>query len=173
MRDGLDLYVVVYNGLGSSKSTIVRLPVSVDGSFHVSKVGGNSLQTHYLRSSPNHFAGTDSTSASFVLLFDTGPLPPVGAAVFRVTQAHEKETIPSSEISTSRRLKYIDTKDGPSEVVASNGIVTVHFDKCVFGRSYGLLSHEFVLRHLTFVSFVNPGLPASLNQSPQTRLVLT
>ena len=126
------MFVVVYNGLGSNKSTIVRLPVSVDGHYHVTKLGNQPLQSQLMRSSPSPFTSiqTGATSAKFVLLFDTGPLAPVGATVFRVSKSlleTQEEQVPM--LQSRNRFLAMGAGKKPSEVVASNGLVTVHFDR--------------------------------------------
>ena len=86
---GADLYVVVYNALGASKSSIVRLPVAVNGTFDVSRLGNDSDTPATIRSIPNHFFEPSSASpaSNWVLPFDSGPLSPIGATVFRVKRS--------------------------------------------------------------------------------------
>lgn len=112
----------------------MRLPVSVDGSFHVTRLGSAAVQTGFVSSSPNPFSPFHAGSAKYVLLFDTGPLTPVGATVFRVTKARSQPHMlaPSSATLQSHRgLQSKNGKDEGGEVVASNGLVTVHFDRYV------------------------------------------
>lgn len=136
------MYIVVYNGLGSNRSSIVRLPVSVDASFNVTRLGGNSIQSNLVRSSPTPLLSSKSGAANYVLLFDTGPLAPAGATLFRITKinAETKRQIPLiDEAEPSRRLTATVNEEGdPDDVVATNGIVTVHFDRYVVCRQHGL-----------------------------------
>lgn len=144
------MFVVVYNGLASNKSTIVRLPVSVDGPFHVTRLGSSTIQESLVHSSPSPFVATQSTSANFVLLFDTGPLVPVGATVFRVYKSPLEANTKVPSVQSQRRLRPIDRENESSQVVTSNGAVKVHFDRCVLLGLVPVCSISFSPSHRVF-----------------------
>ncbi|CAB9518020.1 Lysosomal alpha-mannosidase [Seminavis robusta] len=131
-----DVTVVVYNALGSNTSSIVYLPVSVDSLFEVTRLGtAVAAANNTIRSTPSPFGGVRLSSAKYVLAFDTGPLTPVGTAIFRV---RKKASLDGSNgtpngwaVDNARRLG-VPSSHGVDEttrdVVASNGLLTVHFD---------------------------------------------
>ena len=120
--------------------------------FEVSRVGNQSAETagiSVLRTIPSPFGTSASGSAKYVLAFDTGPLTPIGATVFRITQSTSR--VEAVDRSYSDRLgnqssgsaidlrslrSYMnDDDDDPQEVVVSNDFLTVRFDRYVFEKS--------------------------------------
>jgi len=165
-----DIYVVVYNSLASDRSTVVRLPVSENTTYNVSPIAGDTndysstrnnekeppLPSRIISStlvnddnnSNNDGNGGEPTGVeSFVLIFETGLLPPVGAATFRVTKSAKKQSIHSSHntlgkngtdlFSIGRVLtKSNKEKHQKEEVevegedfVVSNGLITARFNR--------------------------------------------
>lgn len=127
------MYVIVYNSLGSSRSTVVRLPVSSDSAYNVSRMGGEEQEAAILRSIPSNSTGGDG--ADHVLLFDTGLLPPVGASVFRITMVKEQLEAPIIASPHFPRASSVQSRDLTSsngdqgDVEVSNGLVTARFDR--------------------------------------------
>lgn len=124
------MYVIVYNGLGSNRSSILRLPVSVEANFEVARLDSNATPDN-LRSTPCSFA--DST---YVLAFGTGPLPPMGATVFRIRKSDNidgKDFFPSSSIASNARM--LEQQKDLKELAVTNGLFTAKFD-----RSTGMLT---------------------------------
>jgi hypothetical protein len=127
MEPGVDLYVVVYNALGSSESSVIRLPVSSDGVFEVKKLGVQAVESsvHIATNAP--FAGTGvPSSAKYVLTFNTGPLPPVGATVFKVQMKSS-----NAEVEQKRRrlLSRVQIKESLTTIAASTELLAVEFDR--------------------------------------------
>lgn len=138
--------MIVYNALGSQKSRIVCLPVSSLGEFVVSRVGDHatgSAET-ILYSVPSAFPLLSSTAAKYTLAFDTGPLTPAGATVFRIIQSprHRLENeILTGRLMKSRSLNYeSDTTKGLDidQVTVSNEFLTVQFNRLVLIGEYVL-----------------------------------
>lgn len=157
-----DLYVIVYNPLGVERSANVHLPVSSQGTYEV-----ESLTKQWTRTEPPFIVSTvrptwascvfkkvkqngnqDDDETKYVLNFEAGPIPPVGAAAFRLIKvsndtAHDGVddditlTMKGKIASTSRHLVAND--DGL--VNLSNGILNVTFDKQT-GAMKRLANHE-------------------------------
>ena len=137
---GSTMYVVLYNALGTNRSQIVRLPVSTNGTFKVSRVGdaGNSI----ISAIPSPF--DTHTSAKYVLPFASGPITPVGVTVFQITQTDDRVNPVSlhNPISASapgdRSLRASKDNSGvQEEVIVSNGDLTVRFDRYVGHWNFG------------------------------------
>jgi hypothetical protein len=111
----------------------VRLPVSVDSSFKVTRLGRNSIGSNLVRSSLNPFVSSQSGSANYVLLFDSGPLTPVGVTVFRISKSStdpQRQGPTVDSVQPYRSLTSSMNANGDSDdVVATNGLVTVRFDR--------------------------------------------
>lgn len=140
------MHIIVYNGLGSSRSEIVRLPVSSDSTFIVSRVGkysAETVSTSVIRSSPSPFWAPVSASARYVLMFDTGPLAPIGATVFRITHElsgtdtanqafperhHNQQFLGSATVARSLQLQKGRGGD-PDAITVSSDYLTVRFDR--------------------------------------------
>jgi hypothetical protein len=134
-KNGTDVYVVVYNSLGGSRSTVVHLPVSTDGTYRVSKVGSSADEAKLVLASLSSLSSAKG-SARYVAHFDTGPLPPLGASIFQITLAGNTTTskkLEHMDMSTSlmqktdhRRVDEFGTRS--EDVEASNGMFSVLFD---------------------------------------------
>jgi hypothetical protein len=121
--------VIVYNALAFSYSTIIHLPVSSDAPYHISRVGSAGKEDQILLPIRSISKMTSEGGSDYLVLFDTGPLPPLGAAVFRLSRAEGHHSFPlvSSDKSVqSRRLQ--SSTDPVDEVEVSNGLMTVRFD---------------------------------------------
>lgn len=147
----MDLFVVVYNPMGSNTSSIVQLPVSVDKTFDITNLDSNPLTTaRSVRPVPSSFSSP--LSAEYILAFDTGPLPPVSATVFQIKQTPENvEQGPrSEEFDTGRNLKSQNDIDEIEIVVAMNKMVSVKFDRWVLTDAWGsLLFSDSFSQHLS------------------------
>ena len=127
----------MFNGLASNRSTIVRLPVSTNSTYRVTRLDSPHKSVLYTvaRSTRNH------GESPYILQFDTGPLPPVGAAIVHISRRNiqngnemEKPSIREKSASVSpRSLKY----DIDDAVEISNEFLTVQFDRYV-----GFVSRE-------------------------------
>ncbi|CAB9508715.1 Lysosomal alpha-mannosidase [Seminavis robusta] len=128
---GNDMYVVVYNPLGSNKSRIIRLPVSASGPFEVTKMGNESdtSTSQYFTATSAQLQEVRSTAAAkYVLSFSTGALAHVGATTFKVTRT--TSDIVAVVAEKSRRLQSkVVIKDSNEAVAASNGLLEAQFDR--------------------------------------------
>ena len=112
---------------------MVHLPVSSDGTYHIAKVGGSATEATVVPSSLSSTGGAEN-GATYVVHFDTGPLPPLGANVYNVTlegNAMASMTVGHTDRvfiqkSDHRRVDDLVPKD--KDVMASNGIFSVLFD---------------------------------------------
>lgn len=131
------MYVVIYNALGSIKSRIVRLPVSVGGTFDVSKVG---IQNH--TASPQSFQAisapfcrsSTTCAAKYVLYFDTGPLVPTGPTIFKVKLSGGNGALSTiSESALAQDSRALQSHTGihqeAIDVSVSNGLISVRFNR--------------------------------------------
>jgi len=141
---GSDMYVVVYNPLATLRSSVIMLPVSVDANFDVERLDGSGSSRRSgrfvksIRSVPVAVKATKA-GAPFTLVFQTGQLPPVGAAVFKVSMVMEQSVVSGGNTAvsaaSSRRLLTLDDEPSSTDkadstsVEVSNGMLTVRFDR--------------------------------------------
>ena len=150
--NGTDVYAIVYNSLGQSRSSVIRLPVSSNGTYRVTRFRASGDDAHLLQAIPSLTSGTSCCAAKYVLPFQTGLLPPVGASVFRISKQEEeqgREQVASPQRSSAtweepveyRRLESARTHDRElkADVEVSNGLLTVVFDGYVMldGKGQG------------------------------------
>ena len=130
--DGIDMYVLVYNSLGTERSSIVHLPVSSivnqSSSFDITPVldsGGEDATTQTVVPTTVvavQSGDTTPTQTKYVLSFATGPIPPVGAKAFRIRR--------SSKERSTRILPESFSQSNLEEVIElSNGILSARFDR--------------------------------------------
>ncbi len=80
---GTDIYVVAYNALTTlNREEVVAIPVSLDATYEVYSIHYDKTMQSVLLPSPNYT--NTKNAAPYMLHFDTGALPPLGAAVFRI-----------------------------------------------------------------------------------------
>ena len=128
------MFVVVYNPLGSNKSSIVQLPVSVNRAFDITRLGSDDPLTTVsgVYPVPSTFQGSlaSTSSSKYILLFDSGPLQPIGATVFQIKPTADSEHGSlSEEFGTGPTLESEHDMDELDAVVASNEILSVKFDR--------------------------------------------
>jgi hypothetical protein len=124
-----DVYAIIYNPLASNRSAIIRLPVSAHSFYRVHRIDNDTNASKVIRSStvPQLLPLGDATK--WVIVFDTGVLPPVGAVAFRISKVGDPvesdgPSLPTqTETSVVRRLLSDD-----SDVEISNGLLNVTFD---------------------------------------------
>lgn len=109
-KSGDDLYVVVYSALASARSTIVGLPVRAAGNYKVFRV--NEEADVVVASS-----SADQTNGKEIVYFETGPLPPTGAAVFKLSLSQEA-TLQNAATKMKRTLE-------PAQASISNDMLKV------------------------------------------------
>jgi hypothetical protein len=122
--------VVVYNSLATERSTVIDLPVSSDGIYHVAKIGDGDGVIKNITSHPAS-QGVSDQSAAQVVSFLAGPLPSSGASVYKVAFVGNITSIdglvrcPDESIVTQREILGIEHS---KDVEASNGLFSVVFD---------------------------------------------
>jgi alpha-mannosidase len=160
-----DLYVIVYNPLGVERTVNVQLPVSSKGTYAVhslTKPGNHTMSPSYVSTACPTFVDCAFTRAEFVLQddnqhdetkyvlkFEVGPIPPVGAAAFRLIKvrndtAHDgKDDEVTSTVNTksTATTRHLVAAGDDSLVTVSNGILTVTFDKRT-GAMKRIANHE-------------------------------
>jgi alpha-mannosidase len=129
-----DLYIIVYNPLAQEQSTVIQLPVgSNQSTYLISRVGGEEQEES---STPVKVAAVAvqeheklSGTADYYINFYTRSLPPVGAALYKITTTDEprNDTAGQSSVSADGSLSLV-RHDDQGHVSASNGLITVHFD---------------------------------------------
>jgi len=144
-RPGVDVHIIVYNALSIERSDVVRIPVSINASYTVSKLEGlGSVQerSNVVSSTliPN-INPLDPSAAGYILYFDTQTIPPVGASIYRVQtylepeyaspprSLHHNTKLIERESPTFRTVKQSTShtidRDGSIHVV--NGVLDIHF----------------------------------------------
>jgi hypothetical protein len=107
------LYVLVYNPLASEKSTIVRLPVSTESTYRVERMGTNNEQV----------ATSVPVDNKYVLSFDTGALPAVGAATYRITMSSSKAPLNGMNVQSSNDVVVVSGNHLTVTLNASTGMI--------------------------------------------------
>jgi hypothetical protein len=134
------MYVIVYNALSTKTSSIVQLPVSVEAVFNITRIDDDDdkLRTgsQIIHSVKSHFIASSSggsqaaTAAKYILNFETGVLPPVGAASFRIKLSDVSLPVMPEEGGDENEENEEDKDEGlEQDFVVSNGILTVNFDR--------------------------------------------
>jgi alpha-mannosidase len=147
-----DLYVIVYNPLGVERSANVQLPVSSRGTYMVEALTkrGNRTGSPFIVSTicpalTNCVVKKESmvqndkqhVETKYILHFKAGPIPPVGAAAFRLIKvsndaAHDGvdgELTATVNGKIASIVRHLVANDDDDLVTVSNGIVNVTFDK--------------------------------------------
>jgi hypothetical protein len=135
--NGTDVYVVVYNSLGSARSTVIHLPVSTNGIYHVSKVGSADATSALVSSYPSSSTSVPG-SAKYAVHFDTGPLPPLGARIFLISLTNKStaSVMASALESGPFSMQQVDQRrdrttfyhESNDDVEAANEFFSVVFD---------------------------------------------
>lgn len=113
------LYIIAYNSLGTERSSVVRIPVAADSSYRVERIAdGHQTTVRSTRQPSLHPKGVSPS----VLTFETGPIPPVGAAAFRITLV---EDVNHDQLDASQSAEQ---PNGISTISYWNGVMTVDFD---------------------------------------------
>lgn len=116
---GTNIYVVAYNALASqNREEVLAVPVSRDASYEVYSVHYGQTMHTVLIPSPN-YTNTEN-AAPYMLHFNTGIVPPMGASVFRIRMTNFSRT--------ALRPKYGDRI--PSTM--SNGKFRIRFQRYVY-----------------------------------------
>jgi len=149
IKPGTDIYVVAYNALSIQREEIIKIPVSQDATYRVHVIGNDTdlLESVLVPASPQENSVQDS--ARYILYFDSGFIPPLGAIVFCIEMIDMVPSAlsPISDIGSLRSFGSNNTGSRTSlrrtvsnhvvgsELVVENGIVEVRIH-----RTTGLLS---------------------------------
>lgn len=123
------MYVVVYNGLGQIRSTIVHLPISTPASYRIQVVNFTNSDQNFVQRSetiPVIEAWKGKGGAQYRLPFLASHLPALGAHVYKVSKIENED--PPGHSSSTVKLKRSLTQ-GTGEVIASNEFFAVTFDE--------------------------------------------
>jgi len=116
---GTDIYVVAYNALATpNREEVLAVPVSRDASYEVYSVYHGQTMQSVLLPSPN-YTNTEN-AAPFVLHFDTGIVPPLGASVFRIRMTNFSRTALQPKQGGDRIN---------SNIYISNGKIRIQFQR--------------------------------------------
>lgn len=101
---GTDIFVVAYNALSRSRQEVVSIPVSSDATYEVFNLKDGIIMDSSLVPSPPKPQYTESAivSAPFLLYFDTGLLPPVGAVTFRIRMISSQSSLVVPKLLTEK-----------------------------------------------------------------------
>jgi hypothetical protein len=128
------VYAIIYNPLASNCSAIIRLPVSTHSLYQVHRIENDADTSQVIRSSaiPQLLLGG---AAKWLLVFDTGILPPVEAVAFRISKVGDPAEsggpvlTTRTETSLIRRLLSDESEsESESDIEISNGLLNVTFD---------------------------------------------
>jgi hypothetical protein len=116
---------------------VISLPVSIQADFDVRRLDQSSDKPTYGAATRVASVPRGDTrlkdSAEFAIIFQTGIMPPAGAAIFKISNTAENDALrPSTEAVYVERRELVDptltdNPDAPIEV--SNGLFTVKFDR--------------------------------------------
>lgn len=128
MKNGTELFVIVYNSLATSRSYIIHLPVSTDGTYTISKLDEDLLNFESVASIDSHASGTNSKDAAkYVLPINTGAIPALGACLIKISQEWRTKkgyVSPCRKTTIERRVE----EDLTEPVKVANEFFSVVFD---------------------------------------------
>jgi hypothetical protein len=115
------------------------LPVSIYADFNITRIDKpkrdsilETTTTTTMKSIPQPETQL-KRSAPFALVIQTGLLPPVGAAIFKISTAAVHDVLPlvGGEASASKRhlIESVSVHDEKTTLDVSNGLFTVKFDR--------------------------------------------
>jgi len=116
--DDYVIFIVVYNPLATIHQTVIGIPIEmprVGKELMANRVGDRSVLRS--RTIPPKKKG-----GKFIYYFDTGPMPPTGAVLYKLVWSNEIDGI-----DTSTFQQRVAEADGGITTV-SNGVLTVAFD---------------------------------------------
>jgi len=136
-----DIYVVIYNALGSKRSDVLSLPVSCEGPFIVEKreqVPNSGFSWKKVSSTlfPNTNAANVPASAPYKLYFDTGIVAPVGMSLYRVRKDATKTSnnISSHGIQSISSLQRSLRNRQKKSVIIQNDVIEIKFEMGVMTK---------------------------------------
>lgn len=120
-----DLFVLVYNALPSHRSAVISIPVPQSSDYDISKVVNGEVDKQNVEQIPSLVVAPMKAGEPerHVVHFDTGPIDPLGASIFRVKQT----TAASGENVALNLDTIVDSSTGTFHL--SNEFMTVHFNR--------------------------------------------
>eukprot|EP00586_Coscinodiscus_wailesii_P008690 CAMPEP_0172521468 /NCGR_PEP_ID=MMETSP1066-20121228/292597_1 /TAXON_ID=671091 /ORGANISM="Coscinodiscus wailesii, Strain CCMP2513" /LENGTH=924 /DNA_ID=CAMNT_0013304383 /DNA_START=345 /DNA_END=3119 /DNA_ORIENTATION=+ len=120
------LYIVVYNALGQAREDLMSVPVSVDATYRINNLHSGTIMKSELfhNSNPSKIEG----AAPFVLYFQSGEVPALGAIVYSL----EKISSTSSVVKPDSHKVYVkDNLRGAAEkeIILHNNGMNIHLDR--------------------------------------------
>lgn len=127
--DGLDLYVIVYNSLAQTRSSIIHLPVSSQAFYSVQEIGGGNHTVVQVPAIPTvHSTG----GAPYRVIFQAKNVPAMGASIYKISLAQKHRTRrdghTGAEPTSLQRERSLSKGNDTSDIVASNEFYSVIFD---------------------------------------------
>ena len=130
MNDSMDTYVVVYNGLAQSRSTIVHLPVSSPGFYTIEKVDlgthptTDGISEEAIRVLESEILG----GAPYRVPFLAAQVPPLGASMYKIYKTKSQLATSHQESGATITRRSLLGNNNDDEVVASNQYFTATFN---------------------------------------------
>jgi len=126
---GTDVYVVAYNALSRSREEVMSVPVARDATYEVYNIRESQIVQSTLLPSPNY--SNTKNAAPYMLHFETGTVPPVGAAVFRIRMASLSPSAIQPKYEQYNCGQSIRGANNTEAEAAnlSNGVIQAHFKK--------------------------------------------
>jgi len=125
------LYVVVYNALGQGRHDVLSMPVSADATYQITNLHTKTAMKSELF--PNKNPSKIKGAAPFVLYFDSGEVPALGAVVYSI----ERDNTKSAVVEPVSFDKYArdNLRGTGNDIILHNGVMKIHLD-----RNTGLMS---------------------------------
>ena len=123
------MYVVAYNALSRSREEVMSVPVASDATYEVYNIRESQIVQSTLLPSPNY--SNTKNAAPYMLHFETGTVPPVGAVVFRIRMTSLSPSAIRPEYVQDGKCEQ-SIRGGNTESEAaniSNGVIQAHFEK--------------------------------------------
>jgi len=91
---GTDIFIVAYNALSKPRKDIISVPLSIDATYQVLNLKEETLMESSLLPAPPapKYQQSGIESAPYLLYFDTGELPPVGAVTYRIRMVNSMKS---------------------------------------------------------------------------------
>ena len=164
------MHIVVYNALSSNRSEVIPLPVNDTNAVYLVKQlvnPPNQWQEVESVLIPNHNYAMIRNAAPTILYFEANDLPPAGASIFKVSRVKVEDVqgsmvadkvilksvpVESSNKATARlRTRELHTSM-EDDFVISNGLISVHCDRCVADSFFTQLCKSMLTQFSFFFS---------------------
>ena len=119
---------MVYNPLGRPQKIVIHLPVSSSGSYQLWKVGSPKGDIKTINA-VIALSNVAKDSSQYIVSFDTGPLPPLGASVFKVRFIGGSESTGTLTSPVVLDHRLLGVSNNEEDVILSNGLIRAVFDR--------------------------------------------